>query len=141
MVFPLRWHFRHNELLRTIADYSSSFSGRSSTGISTPGPEDALKPDAASGFCELGEVWKEVGKKKKDSALEGWGKQLLQESAALDKDVQQGISRSILRNENPPYLPAIAGVRVPFHIAVAQDKLDPLHRSYRAIWRCFIAAS
>jgi hypothetical protein len=103
-----------------------------------PEPQRYMQPyfsnstEAARGFRELGGVWQETGKKKNDARLEAWGRQLAQEATAIDKDVQQGISRSILWDQNPPYLPAIAGVKVPFHIATVQDKLDPLHRSYRA---------
>jgi hypothetical protein len=103
-----------------------------------PEPQRYMQPyfsnstEAVRGFRELGEVWREAGKKRNDASLVDWGKQLVEESEALDKDVQQGISRSVLRDENPPYLPAIAGVKIPFHIAVARDRLDPLHRSYRA---------
>ena len=38
----------------------------------------------------------------------------------------------MLTNTQPPCLPAIAGAKEPFHIAVARDKLDPQFRSYRA---------
>jgi len=48
------------------------------------------------------------------------------------QDMQRGIARSMLTNTEPPCLPAIAGVKEPFHVAVAQDKLDPQFRSYRA---------
>jgi hypothetical protein len=47
-------------------------------------------------------------------------------------DLQQAIARSMLTNTQPPCLPAIAGVKEPFHVAVARDKLDPQFRSYRA---------
>jgi hypothetical protein len=61
-----------------------------------------------------------------------WGRQLRQESQSLRKDIQHGISLSMLTNTQPPFLPAIAGVKEPFHIAVARDKSDPQFRSYRA---------
>jgi hypothetical protein len=38
----------------------------------------------------------------------------------------------VLTNTEPPCLPAIAGVKEPFHVAVPRDKLDPQFRSYRA---------
>jgi hypothetical protein len=61
-----------------------------------------------------------------------WGAQLLKESTELMKDLRRGIERSLHRNLQPPFLPAIAGVKEPFHLAVVRDVLDPQFRSYRA---------
>ena len=61
-----------------------------------------------------------------------WGGRLLAEGAALTRDLQTAIERSQRRDLQPPFLPAVAGVKQPFHVAVAQDPLDPQFRSYRA---------
>jgi len=88
--------------------------------------------EAARGFEELGAVWEKVGRKEHQLDLARWGQELRRESRALTTDLQQAIARSMLTNTQPPCLPAIAGVKEPFHIAVARDKLDPQFRSYRA---------
>jgi hypothetical protein len=101
-----------------------------------PDPPRYMQPyfsnstEAARGFEELGAVWEKV--KKHQPELARWGQELRRESRALTRDVQQAIARSMLSNTQPPCLPAIAGVKEPFHIAVARDKLDPQFRSYRA---------
>src|ERR1044071_1091972 len=88
--------------------------------------------EAARGFDEMGSVWERVGHSRCQPELVAWGRQLRQESQSLRKDIQHGISLSMLTNTQPPFLPAIAGVKEPFHIAVARDKSDPQFRSYRA---------
>jgi hypothetical protein len=103
-----------------------------------PDPPRYMQPylsnstEAARGFEELGAVWEKVGGKKHQPELSQWGQELRQQSRALTTDLQQAIARSMLTNTQPPCLPAIAGVKEPFHIAVARDKLDPQFRSYRA---------
>ena len=87
--------------------------------------------EAARGFGDLGEVWERVGRQKNLPERIAWGQKLRQEGRALAEDVQTSIGRSILADTTPPCLPAIAGVKEPFHVAVARDKLDPLFRSYR----------
>ena len=47
----------------------------------------------------------------------------LEEAAALTKDLQIALERSWRRDLQPPFLPAIAGVKEPFHLAVARDRL------------------
>jgi hypothetical protein len=88
--------------------------------------------EAERGFRDLGAVWESVGQTTHRSELTAWGRRLQAESCALGRDLQRAIERSILTNTEPPCLPAIAGVKEPFHIAVARDKLDPQFRSYRA---------
>ena len=103
-----------------------------------PDPPRYMQPylsnnaEAARGFEDLGAVWEKVGGRKHQPELARWGQELLRESRALRADLQQAIARSMLTNTQPPCLPAIAGVKEPFHIAVARDKLDPQFRSYRA---------
>ncbi len=103
-----------------------------------PDPPRYMQPylsnstEAARGFEDLGAVWEELGRRKHEPELTRWGHQLREESRALITDLQQAIARSMLTNTQPPCLPAIAGVKEPFHIAVARDKLDPQFRSYRA---------
>ena len=103
-----------------------------------PEPQRYMQPyfsngaEMARGFREMGEAWQIAGRRHHDEKLVAWGGQLLEESAALFKDLQMGMERSLRRDLQPPFLPAIAGVKEPFHIAVAQDSLDPQFRSYRA---------
>ena len=103
-----------------------------------PDPHRYMQPylsnntEAARGFEDLGRVWERIGAREQLPELAGWGRQLRQESRSLTKDIQTAIARSLLTNTAPPCLPAIAGVKEPFHIAVERDKLDPQFRSYRA---------
>jgi hypothetical protein len=103
-----------------------------------PDPARYMQPylsnssEAARGFEDLGAVWERLGRRKHQPELARWGQELRQESRALASDLQQAIARSMLTNTQPPCLPAIAGVKEPFHIAVVRDKLDPQFRSYRA---------
>jgi len=103
-----------------------------------PDPPRYMQPylsnstEAARGFEDLGAVWEKTGRRKHKPELTRWGQQLRRESRALAADVQQAIARSMLTNTEPPCLPAIAGVKEPFDIAVERDKLDPQIRSYRA---------
>ncbi len=103
-----------------------------------PDPGRYLQPyfgnstEAARGFHDLGAVWERLGRERGDAALARWGAELESEAAALERDIQQAITRSLLADYAPACLPAIAGARVPFHLAVARDPLDPLHRSYRS---------
>ena len=103
-----------------------------------PEPSRYMQPyfsnntEAARGFQELGEVWERAGADLNQPDLVNWGKKLREESHALEADTQRAIARSILTNAATPCLPAIAGVKEPFDIAVSRDKLDPQFRSYRA---------
>jgi hypothetical protein len=103
-----------------------------------PDPPRYMQPylsnstEAARGFHDLGAVWVKLGQRKHKPELARWGQQLRRESQALAADVQLAVARSMLTNTQPPCLPAIAGVKEPFHIAVERDKLDPQFRSYRA---------
>lgn len=103
-----------------------------------PDPERYMQPyfsnstEAARGFRELGEVWERLGRSTGDAALAAWGQRLQREAAALNSDVQASIARSLLEVDGETIVPAIAGVREPFHVAVARDRSDPQYRSYRA---------
>jgi hypothetical protein len=88
--------------------------------------------EAERGFRDLGSVWEKVGKMSGQTGLVVWGQKLQREAIAIGVDLQEAIKRSILTNTEPSCLPAIAGVKEPFHLAVARDKLDPQFRSYRA---------
>lgn len=88
--------------------------------------------EAARGFQDLGEVWIAAGQERKNAALSRWGRTLVGEAAALRADIARSVERSILRAQGKPMLPAIAGVREPFDVAIAKDRADPQFRSYRA---------
>jgi hypothetical protein len=103
-----------------------------------PEPQRYMQPyfsnaaEMARGFQEIGAAWKIAGSRNHDEKLAAWGDELLGEAAALKKDLSTGMERSLLRDLQQPFLPAIAGVKEPFHVAVARDALDPQFRSYRA---------
>jgi len=88
--------------------------------------------EAARGFRDLGRVWSRLGRERGDRALANLGEALQEEARGLEDDLRRAISRSVLRAVTPACLPAIAGVREPFHVAVARDPLDPLFRGYRS---------
>ena len=102
-----------------------------------PEPERYSQPyfsnstEAIRGFRDLGAVWQRLGAKSGNAELSAWGKKLSVEAAQFEKDLQTSISRSILKDSEPVYLPSIAGVKEPFHVAAKRDKLDPQYRSYR----------
>ena len=103
-----------------------------------PEPERYSQPylsnstEAIRGFRDLGALWERLGMQSGNAELTAWGKHLMDEAVRFDKDLQKSISRLILRDASPSFLPAIAGVRQPFHIAVQQDHLDAQFRSYRS---------
>jgi hypothetical protein len=88
--------------------------------------------EAARGFRDLGVVWEQIGKRSGKQELVTWGQRLLKESKAITKDIQTSIGRSILKDSQPACLPAIAGAKEPFYVALTRDPLDPQIRSYRA---------
>ena len=88
--------------------------------------------EAARGFRDLGRVWERLGKAKNSAELSAWGQKLQHEAGELEHDIQSSISRSMLKVDGEDILPAIAGVKQPFHVAVAVDPSDPQFRSYRA---------
>jgi hypothetical protein len=73
-----------------------------------------------------------LGRKNHDSALVAWGRRLQREADELLNDLNAAFSRSILAVGGEKILPAIAGAKEPFHIAVPRDNTDPQFRSYRA---------
>jgi len=88
--------------------------------------------EAARGFKDLGNVWVRAGKQRKNADLVAWGERLIRESKELQADIQNAISRSLLKVNGETILPSIAGVTEPFHVAVPRDETDPQFRSYRA---------
>jgi hypothetical protein len=102
-----------------------------------PDPSRYMQPyfsnstEAERGFRDLGAVWERIGHVRGRSELEAWGRTLQQEARRLASDLQTAITRSMLTNTQPPCLPAIAGVKEPFHVAAVKDRLDPQYRSYR----------
>ena len=103
-----------------------------------PDPPRYMQPyfsnstEAARGFRDLGRVWKRIGEQRKSPALIAWGDRLLRESGELQTDIQNAISRSLLKIDGETILPSIAGVQEPFHVVVPRDAADPQYRSYRA---------
>jgi hypothetical protein len=103
-----------------------------------PDPPRYMQPyfsnstEAERGFRDLGAVWEKAGRAAGQPEVAAWGRKLQQEARALATDLRHAITGSILTNTQPPCLPAIAGVKEPFHVAVPRDKLDPQFRSYRA---------
>ncbi|HEY4301233.1 MAG TPA: hypothetical protein VGM73_10190 [Candidatus Didemnitutus sp.] len=103
-----------------------------------PEPERYRQPyygnstEAARGFHDLGRIWEELATRSGDAAWAEWGRTLVREGAGLESDIRTSLARSRIATTDPVCLPAIAGARVPFHLAVAKDPLDPLHRGYRS---------
>ena len=88
--------------------------------------------EAIRGFDELGQVWQLLGHEGDDAALVAWGVKLAEEGAALRRDLDNAIARSLLQVEGETVLPSIAGAKAPYHVAVPRDPLDPQYRAYRA---------
>ena len=97
--------------------------------------------EAARGFRDLGKVWQTIGTKTGDTQLVERGKHLVAEAAALRADIDTAIARSLLQVDGQTVLPAIAGVKEPFHVAVANDSADPQYRSYRAYMEMMYSGS
>lgn len=72
-------------------------------------PHFSNNAEAARGFHDLGNAWIAMGKKLSDVHLAEEGKQLLEESDTLEKDMQVALAKSVDRTQTPPYLPAVAG--------------------------------
>jgi len=81
-------------------------------------PYTSNSAEIARGFLDLGAALD-------DSALVDRGR-------LLAADLQIALDRGIMRDLDPPYLPVIANVTEPFHVAVAKDDHDPQFRAYRA---------
>lgn len=112
-----------------------------------PEPQRYMQPyfsnstEAARGFRDLGRVWEKCGRLRNDSAMVLWGQRLQREAAELRKDLDAAISRSILTVDGEKILPAIAGVKEPFHVVVPRDNRDPQYRSYRAYMEMMYSGS
>jgi len=112
-----------------------------------PDPQRYMQPyfsnstEAARGFRDLGRAWEKIGKQRNDSALVAWGQRLQREAAELRKDLDAAISRSVLTVDGAKILPAIAGVKEPFHVVVPRDNRDPQYRSYRAYMEMMYSGS
>jgi hypothetical protein len=87
--------------------------------------------EAVRGFADLGAVWQELGEAHRNAGLTAWGRLLSAESRELLDDLRTAVDRSMLTDAQPPCLPSIAGVGVPFHVAVQRDNVDPQFRAYR----------
>ena len=72
-------------------------------------PHFSNNAEAARGFHDLGEVWVAMGGKLSDARREKEGRDMLQESAEMRKDMDSAIDRSIDRSKQPSYVPAVAG--------------------------------
>jgi hypothetical protein len=88
--------------------------------------------EAARGLRDLGRTWIRIGKHAHSSERVRWGQHLVRESTELRSDIQTAIARSLLHADGETILPAIAGVKRPFDVAVSRDPADPQFRSYRA---------
>ncbi|HLA71029.1 MAG TPA: hypothetical protein VK624_05925 [Steroidobacteraceae bacterium] len=88
--------------------------------------------EAARGFHDLGAVWRRIGTSRGDEALTTYGARLMADGAELENDVATAFARSILEADGHRVVPAIAGAKQPFHLAVQRDPLDPQYRAYRA---------
>ncbi len=97
--------------------------------------------EAARGFRDLGRVWQRLGRANQDAALAEWGRRLEAEATALRQDLDAGLARSVLDDGGKPIIPAIAGAREAFHVAVARDRLDPQHRTYRGYMEMLFSGS
>jgi hypothetical protein len=97
--------------------------------------------EAARGFRDLGEVWRSIGNQTANAELTTWGERLVREASTLRQDIDTSIARSQLIIDGTPVLPAIAGAKEPFHVAVQRDRLDPQHRSYRAYMEMMYSGS
>ncbi len=103
-----------------------------------PDPPRYMQPyfsnstEAARAFRDLGRVWLKIGEQTKSPRLSAWGSRLVRESEELQTDMQNAISRSLLKIDGEAILPSIAGVKDPFHVVVPRDPTDPQYRSYRA---------
>ena len=76
--------------------------------------------EVARGLRDLGLAWQ----KSSDLEQQKWGRGLVEQSKALEKDLQLSIKRSILTQTTPPCIPPIAGGK-PFDMALANDDNAP----------------
>lgn len=88
--------------------------------------------EAYRGFHDLGKVWVKIGQKVSQSALVDRGNQLLKEASELKKDIKKAIERSILKDTDPPYLPAIAGAKKSYDQELDEDADAPQIWAYRS---------
>ena len=103
-----------------------------------PEPARYLQPyfsnssEAVRGFGDLGAAWERLGQQEHRDDVAAWGTKLRREAETLNADLQTAIGRSLLTNTEPVCLPAVAGAKVPFDVAVPRDIHDPQFRAYRA---------
>ncbi len=76
-------------------------------------PHFSNSSEVCRGFHDLGQVWAEIGRKTSDADLKNRGTMLIQEAEAVKKDLHASIEKSIDYNQDPAYLPAIAGDKEP----------------------------
>lgn len=72
-------------------------------------PHFSNSAHACRGFLDLGRILGEIGRKAKDGRMEEEGKGLVREAEAIKKDLYAGIRASIRADQDPPYLPPVAG--------------------------------
>lgn len=72
-------------------------------------PHLSNNAEAARGFEDLGGAWVAMGRRLPDVSLEKEGHRILDEAQAMKKDLYTAIERSVVRTQNPPYLPAVVG--------------------------------
>jgi hypothetical protein len=71
-------------------------------------PHFSNNAEAARGFKDLGQVWKEIGRKISAAEMETEGDRMLRESEAMKEDLFKALEKSIDYSQDPPYMPAVA---------------------------------
>ena len=69
--------------------------------------------EVARGFCDFGKALAAIGESTADATLKSRGTQLVDEAAIVKTDLITSAERTVQRDQDPPYLPGIAGVTDP----------------------------
>jgi len=77
-------------------------------------PHFSNSAHACRGFQDLGRVFKEIGRKIPDVRLEEEGNKMVAEAGAIKRDLYEGIRKSTRLDQDPPYLPPVAGDKPTF---------------------------
>lgn len=95
--------------------------------------------EAVRGWFELARLWRAVAAAASaDSGSAGaaellsWADELEAASESLRADLLRTVETTTRWDQQPPWLPVIAGATVPFDVAVSADAVDPQFRAYRA---------
>ncbi|WP_431279169.1 hypothetical protein [Leifsonia poae] len=92
--------------------------------------------EAVRGWSELARMWRAAAtfavEDAEGSRLRSWAAELDSAAEALRADLLTVVTNSTRWDQNPPWLPVIAGVDVPYDVAVSADAVDPQFRAYRA---------